>query len=254
MNDYFKDKLELTPDHWYAWQMFPGYSGDLCVPYCSPIHIDSVTPKKTGKRILEIEFFNAFYAQGAQGFVLDVRVLKHYKNYMIVELIYQNSESNRTAIISQIEFQWLERFFPELWKEKHPDRTSANGNINCYLDILFRQATPSRENKLTQECIDAIPRPKSQWSTILEYLDTYSQVINGYEQGNNRNSGGYEQFLMKAEKAYDAENTLPDDNDDLLAMIYLIYRRNHTSQPYTDINEYRRIVDAILQKLHDKYS
>jgi hypothetical protein len=45
-----KNNLKLLADSWYSWQMIPGYGGERCVPYCSPISVKGVQPPKTGKR------------------------------------------------------------------------------------------------------------------------------------------------------------------------------------------------------------
>jgi len=82
-------KLQLTPGHWYGWQMLPGYFGEPPVPYCSPIWVKDVTPRKTGKGILGLGFINTLYAEGAQGFTLDLRILKHEASYLVSEILYE---------------------------------------------------------------------------------------------------------------------------------------------------------------------
>ena len=58
------DSFSIFAPGWYGWQMNPGYFGERCVPYFSPIHVTRVTPLKTGKGILEIDFWNVCYAEG----------------------------------------------------------------------------------------------------------------------------------------------------------------------------------------------
>ena len=137
MENKLNNKLKLSPNCWYAWQMVPGYVGERSVPYCSPIYMRKVTPKKTGKNILNIEFYNAFYAQGVQDFSLDVRVLKHCKDYMIVELLYGGGDNERSAVISHIEFQWIQQFCPDLWRQYPLERTTQTGSVSIYLDTIF---------------------------------------------------------------------------------------------------------------------
>ena len=120
--------------------MIPGYSGERAVPYCSPIHVSSFQPLKTGKSIVRIAFHNALYAEGVQGFELDMRILKRSENYLISELRYgENANVDRCAVISHIEFGWVERFCPELWAQYPPSRMSsgATGSISVYLDEVF---------------------------------------------------------------------------------------------------------------------
>jgi hypothetical protein len=57
--------------------MIPGYFGQRNVPYSSPIFVERIVPKKTGKGILTLDFANVFYAEGVQNFSLDLKILKH---------------------------------------------------------------------------------------------------------------------------------------------------------------------------------
>ena len=132
-------QFTLQEDRWVAWQMVPGYMGERSVPYCSPIYVTAVKPLKTGKSILELEFLNVLYAQGVQDFRLDIRVLKRAKDFLVGELIYAPGEdSGRVAIISHIEFSWVERFCPELWYYRPPSSTShGTDSISAYLHEIF---------------------------------------------------------------------------------------------------------------------
>lgn len=85
-------------------------------------------------------FHNAMYAEGVQGFELDMRILKHGENYLISELLYgRDSFFDRCAVISHIEFGWVERFCSELWEQYPPSRldSGATGSISAYLDEIF---------------------------------------------------------------------------------------------------------------------
>ena len=132
-------KLKLTPESWYAWQMLPGYVGERNVPYCSPIFVQRVVPRKTGKGILGLDFVNVLYAEGVQGFSLDIRILKHSANYLIADLLYGDSGLDRAAIISHIEFGWIERFCPSLWYHRPPSSVAgaAATSVSLYLTELF---------------------------------------------------------------------------------------------------------------------
>lgn len=138
-----KEKLILTTGSWYGWQMIPGYFGERCVPYCSPIFMQSVTPKKTGKNILNIQFINVFYAEGVQDFSLNIKIIKHEKDYLIAELLYGGGLPDRAAVISHIEFAWIERFCPQLWYHRPPASISA-GSVSQYLDEIFRLGPASK--------------------------------------------------------------------------------------------------------------
>jgi hypothetical protein len=137
--DSFRGKLKLVRDTWYAWQMIPGYIGERNVPFCSPIYVQTVTPRKTGKKILNLEFINALYAEGVQNFSLNLKIIKHAADFLIAELLYKDDGPDRAAVISHVEFQWIERFCPDLWNQRPPSSIgeAATNSVSVYLDELF---------------------------------------------------------------------------------------------------------------------
>ena len=96
-------KFKLEPFTWYAWQMLPGYTDEF---YCSPMYIQKIIPKKTGKNLLEVHFINAFYAAGAKGFELEMKVLMRGPGFMILDLLYDE----RAAVVSSISYSWFSRY------------------------------------------------------------------------------------------------------------------------------------------------
>ncbi len=79
--------------------MIPGYIGQRNVPYCSPIFVERVVPEKTGRGILALDFVNVFYAEGVQGFSVELKVLKHSENNLVADLLYGSEGPDRIAII-----------------------------------------------------------------------------------------------------------------------------------------------------------
>lgn len=135
-------QFKIAAGGWYGWQMIPGYLGQRCEPYFSPILVHQVTPLKTGKRLVRLQFANALYAQGAQDFDLDLRVIHQAGDYLVAEIMYSGSMAGeRCAVISHIEFGWLERFCPSLWEWKPPSACSsaAQNSVSLYLDEIFLQ-------------------------------------------------------------------------------------------------------------------
>jgi hypothetical protein len=130
-------RLQLRPRQWFGWQMLPGYGS---VPYFSPIWVEEVTPRKTGRRIITVRFIKVLYAEGVENFSLDLRILKHETDYLVSEIIYPDQPvQDRTAIISRIEFDWIKRFCPELWAARPPSslRPAEQENASHYLSALF---------------------------------------------------------------------------------------------------------------------
>jgi hypothetical protein len=132
-------KFKIFAPRWFGWQMNPGYVGERCVPYFSPIHVTGVTPLKTGKGIIEIDFWNVGYAEGVQNFEgIRLKILLRAKNYLIGRLIDSGPEG-RSAIISHIEFAWLNDFCPHI-VEAHPPfdmDATYSGSVTMYLDRIF---------------------------------------------------------------------------------------------------------------------
>jgi hypothetical protein len=130
-------KLQLMPMHWYGWQMLPGYFG---VPYFSPIWVQEVTPRKTGKGILAVKFINTLYAEGVQNSNVNLRILKHEASYLAAEILYgADGPGDRTAIVSSIDFEWIRLFCPGVWAEHPPEsfRGTEREDVSRYLSAVF---------------------------------------------------------------------------------------------------------------------
>jgi hypothetical protein len=101
--------MTIRQQLWYGWQMLPGYgAGD----YYSPIHVQHFKALRSGKGLVEIGFFNAGYASGVQGFLIEARVLHRGESYMILDL-NTDFPGGRAAIISEITHAWLQKFTPQ---------------------------------------------------------------------------------------------------------------------------------------------
>lgn len=139
MENHGSDRLKLATDAWYGWQMIPGYAGRN-LPFFSPIRIEEVTPRKTGRSILGVRFRNVLYAAGVQEFTVDLQIIRHQPNYLVAAL-RGNGQHGRTGIISHIEFDWIERFCPHLWSEHPPQHYSgaAQTSVSWYLREVFER-------------------------------------------------------------------------------------------------------------------
>ena len=98
-------RLILSPGRWYGWQMLPGYTAGYR-PYFSPILVERVVPKKTGAGWLDVDFYNAFYAEGVRDFHLSVRILVRGADYLVCAIDGAGS-GQRVAVISSISLDWL---------------------------------------------------------------------------------------------------------------------------------------------------
>lgn len=135
--------ISIEKDNWYGWQMLPGYAGELCIPYFSPVFVKDFKALKTGNGLFRIDFLNVAYAEGMQDFSMEIRVLKRAKDYLVGDIVEGKSVNPaRCAIISNIEWGWLQRFCPELLV-RHPLLSSSDPSsesLNRYLNEVFLQS------------------------------------------------------------------------------------------------------------------
>ncbi len=139
--------FQLFAPRWFGWQMLPGYGDGRYLPWFSPIHLRRVTPLKTGRGLLDIEFLQPLYAEGVQNLSVRLKVLYHGDNFLAGQIVQPDRSptmDNRLAIISHIEFGWLAQFCPQLL-EAFPleslDALQAN-SVSMYLNGLFFQNPP----------------------------------------------------------------------------------------------------------------
>ena len=133
--------FSLAPEQWCACQMLPGYTGERCVPYFSPIHVRRVRPLKTGKQVLELDYVNVLYAEGVQFFSsIRFQVLARAANYLVARIVEPTS-GDRVAVLSRIEFGWLAACCPGVLRAFPPARLGSpyDSSISLYLDFVFLQ-------------------------------------------------------------------------------------------------------------------
>ena len=103
------------------------------------IYVTRVAPLKTVKGIIEIDFWNVGYAEGVQNFEgIRLKILLRAENYLIGRLL-DSASKVRSAIISHIEFAWLNDFCPHI-VEAHPPfdmDATYSGSVSMYLDRIF---------------------------------------------------------------------------------------------------------------------
>ena len=131
------ERITLKRAKWYGWQMLPGYVSTY-EPYFSPILVETVTPEKSGKGWLQLQFYNAFYAEGVQGFNKRLKVLDRTAQYLIARL-EDPPPTERHAIVSRISFEWVEARFPD-WYREAPKESMPNfacSEIDYYLNQRF---------------------------------------------------------------------------------------------------------------------
>lgn len=102
-------RFTLNRGRWYGWSMYPGYVG----PYFSPIRITGLAPLGSGKSLMQVDFFNACYAEGVQMFSLPMKILYRAPDHMLAALLYQDdTPPERTAVISELTWDWLTNCLP----------------------------------------------------------------------------------------------------------------------------------------------
>lgn len=102
-------RMMLERDSWYGMTLYPGYSSP---PYHSPIRIKEVRPLATGRRLLEIDFFNAAYAEGVKDFTYKLSILKRAKDHILASRA--DDDDDRSISIVDIQPDWMMQYFPHL--------------------------------------------------------------------------------------------------------------------------------------------
>ena len=131
----------LHPGRWFAWQLIPGYMGERCVPWASPIYMTKVTPLKQGKGILSLTFDCPLYAEGVTHGERLIQVLVRAENYLVGLIVEESPVHNkRCAVISHIEFEWIRRSCPEFYYQRPPTDFgyAEQSSVSYYLDAVFR--------------------------------------------------------------------------------------------------------------------
>jgi hypothetical protein len=115
------DLFTLVAERWYAWEMLPGYTLNSGFdPYVSPIYVKRVVPLRTGKRLLQLAFFNAAYAEGVQNSEVVIRVLKRAPSYLLASLDSDAVDSPRSAVVGNMTFAWLKSHLTHWLETKAP--------------------------------------------------------------------------------------------------------------------------------------
>ena len=114
--------MTLMPGRYYGMTMYPGYHATA---YHSPIRIDAIEAIKSGRRILEIDFFNAGYADGLKDMHYSLEILKREERYMLAAI---RSEERRAISLVPLDESWLGEYFPDLF----PLVTDAMDRIDSF--------------------------------------------------------------------------------------------------------------------------
>lgn len=129
-------RLVLEQGRWYAWEMLPGYTGDR---YFSPIRIGHIETLKTGRDLLRLHFYNAFYAEGVRNFVKDLRILFRGPDYLLANLVEgpRLTSTERCAIITPISRQWIARNCPHLAEHREFAEAAREADLDQLMTDLL---------------------------------------------------------------------------------------------------------------------
>jgi hypothetical protein len=119
--------------------------------------------------------------------------------------------------------------------------------LNTY-DVFKHWCLMTRNSASIEIRPQTIPHAGDSWSDILLFMDINSQIIQGYEYA--RAFGGHDAFVVMWEDSFARSGALPNNLHELLSLVYLIYRRNVLAEIFTNIDVYRPIIDACLEKAH----
>ena len=114
-------KFLLEVGKWYACK----FMGDvLSVSYrlsLSPIRIDRITPLKTGKSILYINFFHLNYPEGVQDKEYQLKIMLHKRRFILARSLSHSSDDPRILYIHEITKEWVQAIWGKNYDIPHQD-------------------------------------------------------------------------------------------------------------------------------------
>ncbi|WP_048306255.1 hypothetical protein [Halomonas sp. PR-M31] len=132
------NRLKIINNHWYAWQTVPA---DLDETQCfySPVHVNYSTIKGKNKSHILLAFTNVLHLDGAQDFHVGLKILRHYKDILVADLFIADHDIQRVAIVSRIDFGWLQQHCRHVIDEHPPSLfgSAAEQDVATYLDRAF---------------------------------------------------------------------------------------------------------------------
>ena len=107
----------------------------------------------------------------------------------------------------------------------------------------------TKRQLISRTLLQNLPDPDDAWDRIFRFLDEFSHGIDGYAYAEKH--GGSERFLEQRQKSFDKTGDVEGDIPDLLAQLYLVYRRHRWVNEFNDIDPdvYRPFVSAIIRQV-----
>ena len=110
-----------------------------------------------------MDYLNALDADGIQSFnAVSLQVLTREENYLVARIVEPDSDC-RVAILSQIDFGWLEACCPGILRAFPPDR------LGCPTTPAFHHRHPGQSYLLEQAALDRTARDteaENDWLTV----------------------------------------------------------------------------------------
>lgn len=104
----YHDRLNLIPGRWYAAELIGDEFDDDKTSY-TPIKINGVYPKGSGKGLLEIDFYHANYPGGVNGKRYRLKVVVHGRTFLLAKSV--DHDPVRVLQVYEISSAWLKRHF-----------------------------------------------------------------------------------------------------------------------------------------------
>lgn len=108
--------LTLLRNRWWGWQEIPPRAPEWNT---SPILMTEVTPLKSGKGVLRLQFVQAMHPGGAASRTVDLRVLHRAETHLIGTFQDEHGVS-KSAVLSIADIDWIKGNCPILWARRPP--------------------------------------------------------------------------------------------------------------------------------------
>jgi len=111
-----KERISIERGKWWGWQEAPPRNPGWGA---SPIFVTNLTPLKTGKSVLLVEFIQVMHPRKAVRRIIDLKVVYRTSTHLVGTFVGDDG-APRTALLSEMSCNWFRSDVPLLWERRPP--------------------------------------------------------------------------------------------------------------------------------------
>ena len=121
--EFMKMRFTLTPGRWYAMEMVSDEFSPA-LRHHSPIRVDAISPKQSGRRVFDLWFYHANYPQGVRMKMYTLQTLERGEQFLLAKSLYHSP--SRFLLVYEITAEWLREHF----RLELPDKSDVGTWLN----------------------------------------------------------------------------------------------------------------------------